>query len=254
MSTTPTDEQWKAVRAALREGILAGQIPLDSTVMKPKQVWQQYKDAKHPDMDCVDYKVKRTHDKFTRMLRSLRKKHKDGDLEHEGEKRIEWGKSAAKQFLKKCFREKLISTDYDDAEQVWKDHCEGHIAFARMEFDSAFVRRLGTVRDDYVRKLARCEKDLQAYLAAKRNHPTPKYNSRGELQWHGSAAQKLLKEAIKNSEHVGIKPADLHKSREEYQVYLLKTFRDHIYQEQRLLKFHNWLGHLKQQKLDDLQY
>ena len=51
--------------------------------------------------------------------------HKDGDLEHEGKpKTIEWRKSATKQFLKKCFREKAVLTDYEDAKQAWKDLSE----------------------------------------------------------------------------------------------------------------------------------
>ena len=213
------------------------EIPVDATAMKPKAVWQMYKDANNQDIQCIDYQNKPVRDKFTRMLRSLRKKHNDGDLENEGLKVIEWGKSAAKQVLKKWFREKLIPTDYQSAEQVWKDHCKDNAAFARMEFDSAFVRRLGTVRDDYVKKLDRCQKDLQAYNIAKRNHPTPELNHRGEPQWNGSPAQKLLKDAIAKGEHKGVKPADLRATREEYQVYSLQTFRDHIYQEERLLKF-----------------
>ena len=222
--------------------------------MRPKEVWKKYMDSGNLEIKCVDYENKQVRDKYTRMLRSLRKKHQDGDLENEDKKVIVWGKSAAKQFLKKCFREKLVPADYHDAEQVWKDHCEGTAAFARMQYDSAFVRRLGSVRDDYVKKVARCEKDLEAYLIAKRNHPTPELNSRGEPQWNGSRAQELLKETVKNGEHNGVKPAVLRDSKEEYKVYSLQTFRDHIYQEERLLKFQNWLTHLKKRKYDELQY
>ena len=239
--TGPSKEQWQAVRSLLKAGLLAEEIPTDGKAMRPKDVWTKYKTANHEAIQCVDYEDKMARDKFTRMLCSLRKKHRDGDLEHEGEKAIEWGKSAAKQFLKKCFREKTIPTDYQDAKKVWQDHCEGTPAFKRMQFDSAFVRRLGAVRDDYLKKVERCNADLKAYQIAKANHPTPEFNSRGEPQWNGSPAQKLLKEAISNNEHVGKQPADLWNSREEYKVYSLTTFRDHIYQEERLLKFETTL-------------
>jgi hypothetical protein len=47
----------------------------------------------------------------------------------------------------------------------------------------------------------------------------------GEAQWHGSAAQKHLKEAVEAGDHKGVPPKDLWQSRPEYQVYSLQTFR-----------------------------
>lgn len=256
MSIPPSsDEQWKALRDLLKSALLATEIPLESTEMRPKAVWQKYKDEQHPGIQCVDYTVKSSREKFTRMLRALRKKQKDGDLENEDKpKVIRWRKSAAKQYLKKCFRENLISTTYQDPEQVWKDNCENHPSFARMKYDDTFVRRLETVKDDYVRKLGRCQKDLEAYTIAKENHPTPKFNSRGEPQWNGSAAQRFLKELIAKKEHVGKEPGDIWGKRPEFKVYSKQTFRDHIYQEERLLKFRNYVEQLKQKKVDELEY
>ena len=125
---------------------------------------------------------------------------------------------------------------------------------AAMEMDNAFSRRLAAVRDDYVKKVARRNKDHEAYLIAKRNHPTPELNSRGEPQWNGSDAQKLLKELVASGGHTGVKPQQLWEQRQEYQVYSLQTFRDHIYQEERLLKFNNYLGYTKKRKIEALQY
>ena len=253
-SVEPTKEQWQAVRDLLKEGLLAGAIPVEPKNKPPKEVWKHYVDAGNADIQCIDYENKAVRDKFTRQLRSLRKKHKDGDLENEGKKSIEWGKSAAKQFLKKWFREKAISVEYHDPKQVWESVCFGHSAFERMEYDSAFVRRLAGVRDDHLKKLDRCEDDLQAYLIAKQNHPTPELNSRGEPQWNGSEAQALLADIVKKGQHKSVAPSALHSSRPEFQVYGLRTFRDHIYQEERLLKFHNWTEAMKQKKQESLQY
>lgn len=166
------------------------------------------------------------------MLHSLRNKHNDGDLEHEGKKAIVWGKSAGKQCLWRLFRDQLIATNYQDAKEVWTNHCEGHAEFERMECDNAFARRLATVRDDCPKKKDRCQTDLQACLVAKRNHPTPALNSRGEPQWNGSAAQKLLKEAVEKEEHAGVKPSVLWDSKPECRVRTPQTFRDHIHQEE----------------------
>ena len=101
------------------------------------------------------------------------------------------------------------------------------------------------MRDDYIKKSERCEKDLQAYLAAKKNHPMPELNSHGVPQWNGSIAQKLLKEAIAKGEHKGVKPAILWAGKPKCQVHSKQAFRDHIYQEARLLKFNHYLDLLK---------
>jgi hypothetical protein len=247
-----TEEQWKAVRGLFKEGLLTGEIPLESKEMGPKAVFLLYKNASNPPVSIVDIIYG---EKFRRMLRGLRKKHKNGDLQNEDKpKAIDWSKSAAKQFLKRCFREGNISPNYQDAQQVWTDHCKNDKAFARMQCDDAFVRRLKTVRDDYLKKVDRCQTDQEAFNIAKKNHPTPELNSRGEPQWHGSAAQKLLKETVEAGEHKGVKPKKLWQSRPEYQVYSLDTFRDHIYQEGRLLKFRNYVHLLKQKKINELQF
>ena len=156
----------------------------------PEAVYLQFGDR--AEFDVVDYDDKQVQAKFSRLLLSLRKKHLDGDLLNENSPdEVVWQKSAAKQYLKKCFRQKTISVDFTDHEQVWKDFCKDHRAFARMKYNESFKRRLDGVRKDYEKKLARAEEDLRAFEAAKKNHPTPPLNHRGEPQWHGSEAEKL---------------------------------------------------------------
>lgn len=248
------DDKWKAVRLLLKNALLSGKIPFESKEMLPKQVLEKF--ANHQDMAFISYKDASIRDKYTRILRGLRKKHKEGDLVNEDlpNKVIRWSKSAAKQFLKKCFRQKIIPADYSDSKEVWETHCKGEKAFARMQYDKTFQRRLESVRDDYLRKKKRCEDDLKAFQIAKKNHPTPEFNCRGEPQWHGSPAQKLLKELVARGGHIGKKPADLWELNKEFKVYSKQTFRDHLYQEERLLKFNNYVEALKQKKFDELQY
>ena len=104
-SSTDDKEQWLAVRSLLKAALLADEIPVNTKVMKPKAVYEKFKDRL--ELQVISYG-----DKFTRVLRTLRKKHMDGDLENEGLKCIEWGKSAAKQVLKKGFLEGSISVNY----------------------------------------------------------------------------------------------------------------------------------------------
>jgi hypothetical protein len=248
------DETWKEVRGLLKAAILAESIPVESKEMKPKEVFKKF-----VHIDTLDYKDKKTQEKFARMLRLLRSKQKNGDLADENlsTKPIEWAKSAAKQVLRGLFRDGTISTSFkekSEIEQIWNDYCKDHRAFKRMKCDDAFVRRIQSVRDDHLKKMKRCEEDLKAFTAAKQNHPTPFLNKFGEPQWNGSEAQKHLKELIARNGHVGKAPAELWEANIEFQKYRKKAFRDHIYQEQRLQKFNNYVEQLKQKKIAALQY
>jgi hypothetical protein len=249
----PTKEVWKEIRGQLKVGLLAGSIPAEPTEMKPKEVYQTFL-----DLEMIDYTDKKVREKFCRMLRLLRSKHRNGDLVNEDQpnKPIEWAKSAAKHVLRQWFRAGIISSSFEKEEiaQIWEDHCKDHAAFKRMKYDDAFIRRIKSVRDDHEKKVKRCEVDLNAYTAAKLNHPTPLLNHRGEPQWNGSEAQKQLKELMAIGEHIGKEPKKLWAGNTEFQKYSLKSFRDHIYQEKRLQKFNRYLEHLKQKKINALQY
>ena len=250
----PTKEQWNAVRLLLKTDLPQGKIPIESSEKKPKAVWQGHIDKKNADIVCINCNKKRTQEKFSRMLRSLRKAHKDGDLENEGNDKVtQWGKSAAKQFLKKCFREKAIATDFSDPKEVWQNHCHGRRAFSRMRCDSVFVRRLASVRDDHLKKLSRCQSDSEAHRIAKENHPTPKLNSQGEPQWNGSEAQKHLKELIAQGKHKDNTPEEMWSKNPAHQVHSKQTFRDHIHQEERLKKFNKFVESTKKGRFDELQ-
>jgi hypothetical protein len=52
-------------------------------------------------------------------------------------------------------------------------------------------------------------------------------------EWHGTEAERLLKEDVKNSLHKTMKPRKLHLTRKEYRAFELDIFRGHIYQETR---------------------
>ena len=128
--------KWKTLRAFLKELLLTGAIPAEPKEMRPKAVYLHYQD--HSEFQAVDYDDQQIKAKFGRLLLSLRKKHLNGDLVNENSPdQVVWQKSAAKQFLKKCFRQNVISVNFVDHEQVWNAHCKNHKAFARMKYDEA---------------------------------------------------------------------------------------------------------------------
>ena len=53
---------------------------------------------------------------------------------------------------------------------------------------------------------------------------------RGEPHWEGSAAKAFLREDMEQGKHKTMRPRVLYESREQYEMYELKVFRDKIYQ------------------------
>jgi hypothetical protein len=63
-------------------------------------------------------------------------------------------------------------------------------------------------------------------------------SDRGYPQWDFSKAQEILNKMIDDNEHKKYKKKrHLWKSHEEFQLYPLKVFRDHVYQELKTRKY-----------------
>ena len=173
---------------------------------------------------------------------------------------IDWAQSAAKQFLKRSFRDGTIPLNYmtkdggPGPKHVWDNHCKDNPAFKHMLYSSLFQSRLAGVKNDHFAKDKRADLDQKAFDNFRKLHPRPMVDHNGIELWDGSEAQRLLKEDMANGKHKEGDPSDLWASKKEYQVYELQVFRDHIYQEQRLWKLQNFLvleGKKKQKVIKD---
>ena len=156
----------------------------------------------------------------------------------------EWVKGLAWEFhpLRERLLELLISneipTSYKEMgpKAVWDKYC-GEKVFQGFNYDAAFKRRLLALRKFVAEGKSRALLDRHAFDMARRNHQAPELTSRGEPQWNGSDAQRLLKEDIASNKHIGSKPEALWWSRDEYQQFYLTTFRSHLQQEERTKKY-----------------
>lgn len=114
-------------------------------------------------------------------------------------------------------------------------------------FEYAYFRnKLNDLRNKYKERRNWAQEDDAALASDMLVYDRPTHNARGEPLWDGSAAQPLLKLDLprylkKKKKGSKIKPRDLYRSRPEYKVFKLKTFRKHVYQEIKLGKFHNYL-------------
>ena len=166
----------------------------------------------------------------------------------EQEPAIDWANSAAKKFLKDAFKQGLIPLRYMAKEggpgprYIWDTFCVGTPPFNRMQYGNGFTTRLSGVRNDQLLKIKRKDLDQKAFDNFRMIHPRPTHDHNGVPLWDdGSDAQRLLKEDMEKGEYVKLKPKDFWLSRTEFQVYELRVFRDHIYQEEKLWKLQNYL-------------
>lgn len=74
-----------------------------------------------------------------------------------------------------------------------------------------------------VAELAGYRKDMTSHTLAKDM----------EEEWHGSEAERLLRNDVDNGTHEKMKPKQLQKTRKEYEKFDPNVFRGHIYQEKR---------------------
>jgi len=151
---------------------------------------------------------------------------------------IEWHYHPLRKFLydKICAGE--IPADYKLMRpfDVWNKFCDDPV-FEGFEYDATFTRRLLALRKQIMEGKSRAEEDIKAFEIAKANHPVPAFNHRGEPQWNGSDAQRLLQEDMKDKKHFDLKPEHLWESRKEYQMFELTTFRDHLHQAWKTQKY-----------------
>jgi hypothetical protein len=127
---------------------------------------------------------------------------------------------------------------------VWDNHCADNPAFSDLKYDSNFTRRLKSVETYYVKKHKRQLDDQIAYDLFRANNPI-----KWEGRWAGSDAQKQFKKDLADGKHKEFKgPKEFRASNPMCEEFGLKKFRDHIYQENRLVKFNNYVEVLKSKK------
>ena len=156
---------------------------------------------------------------------------------------LQWQFHPLRAFLLKKIVSGEIPVDHKvmGPKDVWNLFCDDD-AFEGTEYNSTFTSRLLALRKSVKEDNGRADKDIEAFEIAKSNHPPPAFNHRGEPQWNGSDAQRLLVEDMDNKLHFDLKPEHLWETREEYQLFHLTTFRDHVHQAHKTKKY---LHHLK---------
>jgi len=112
-----------------------------------------------------------------------------------------------------------------------------------------FRDRLNDLRKQIRQKKNHAARDSAALAHDRGIYPKPPLNHRGEPQWEGSAAERLLRKDLKQrNENDNIKPEQLWLSRDEYQNFHEDTFQQHIHQEVRASKYRVYCVQRKNKK------
>jgi hypothetical protein len=141
-----------------------------------------------------------------------------------------WIKSEAKEILKKDIIDGIVN-DTMDARYVYLMH-EEYKEYDFKKFQNNF-RSLKKVIKKHIHRAQDDDACLKHDLV---DHHRNDVTSGGFPFWDTSNARVLLKKDIDEGLHNQMRPMELWQSRNEYQEFTLKKFRDHVTQESRRRK------------------
>ena len=163
------------------------------------------------------------------------------DGEAQGIAKRSWKKSKARLTLLDDLENGVLSLDGKEvpAKVAWLTYKELP-AFQLVPYDQ-FRDRLRDHRAQVRTRKEQSTVEEQAFRRDRNLHPQANTNSRGELVFDLSPAKELLRADIKAGIHDRMTPEEFQGSREEYQSFSKRKFKERIYQEIRRNKFISYL-------------
>jgi hypothetical protein len=152
---------------------------------------------------------------------------------------VDWKKSQAKAILLADLRGGVIGLDTPAPRFVWAFY-ENRPEFVGVT-SVQLKRSLYALRNNMRARQARIIDEEAMLLHDMALFPRSVTNHRGEPHWDLSDAKPFLEQDITDGKNKEMPPRELWMSRPEYLVYGLKTFRNHIYQAIRTIKFQAYL-------------
>jgi hypothetical protein len=232
-----------AARRRLLNDLESGTLSLSKEDVSPKEAWERYKNL--PEFASVPYP------KFVARLNDHRKQvTRDANPNPTGKVRPKnwWKNSAARQRLIDDLEggRLTLSEEQLGPDEAWEFY-RNEPEFVTVAYEK-FEDKLREHRLQVSRHKDRSSFEMDALRHDRRLHPRHTHDSQGVPVWDLSEAKPLLKAHIAaglanmlpNDLRASISPSDLRLTREEYQVFDLRTFTHHIIQEIRLQKYFNY--------------
>jgi hypothetical protein len=204
---------WRTSRAKmlLRQDIVDGTV---DESMGPKEVFQMRQE--YPAYEYAN---------FANNLKSLRESIKQN---RGAVKPVPWQNSRAKMLLRQDIVDGIVNESMEPKEVFQMRH-----EYPAYEYDN-FKTNLTNLLEFIQQSRAKADSDSAALARDRRiRGPPPAQTSNGIPRWHGSDAQRLLKEDANAGLLEECTPMELRATRLEYQAFPKKIFSDHIHQEKR---------------------
>jgi hypothetical protein len=162
-----------------------------------------------------------------------------------------WRNSKAKLCLRELIDAGEIDEDSDPEDAYFLCLREYPEEFEYYDYhDNDFPGKLKSLFNTWTEDTKKAVFDEKAFAHDMKLFPPNQINSRGEPRWEGSEAEAFLREDFAAGKHKAnnIKPRDFQKTRPEYLEHDKDSFRDHIYQEDRRIRYNNYLNDKREEK------
>ena len=170
---------------------------------------------------------------------------------------IDWAKCQAKWIILDDLAEGFVSLDAkeDPAESVWEYYRDlPEFSGPPVVFEQ-FKERLRDHRKQVLKCYKRSKREMEA-LAHDRalpGHERTDVNKRGELVFDLHPAKLLLWQDVLEEKHKGMFPSEFQATRFEYMLFDSELFKGRIYQEERRLKWMNFMARERKRKRNQLE-
>lgn len=166
---------------------------------------------------------------------------------------IDWAASESKYIIMKDLEDgnlSLIETEVP-ADLAWKRY-RGHPKFVlEAVCFGQFKQRLRDHRMQVMKRATRVSREVAALAHDRLLYPRQAHNHRGEPVFDCSTAKQLLREDVRDENHVGMTPLAFQQTSPAYMVFKPDIIKGHIHQEVRRQKYCNFLE--KEQKKEEQQ-
>jgi hypothetical protein len=162
-----------------------------------------------------------------------------------------WTELGLKHALETLISQGLISlySEVQKPKAAYKVACNHYTGFADERFGYEYFRsRLYATRQQLQERKSRAEEDYKDFVEDMKIVKKSTTTNRGLPRWNGSEAERWQKIDMDNCVHYDLKPKDFWLSRQCFQVFSLRVFRNHIYQYDRSKKYENFWKHKLIQK------
>ena len=143
-----------------------------------------------------------------------------------------WGESDAKKHLQKKIEDGEIKDD-DSPQDVIRMFPE---IYGPWNYDGGFGSRYRRLQKAINKEKKASADDYAAFLHDVQLYPHKTVTNRGKLRWHGSDAERFLRDDVKAGVHKGMSRIAFYNSRDAYKKFSTSEFFPHIDQEVRRRK------------------